>query len=240
MQPTDMYLPDRSTFDGLPPDHYGVLVANEMDVARLKWLAEAIGETKLRRSVTKYRVRYPDSQPFVSLLLKWYHLKVPVRLYAAVPVPVYWVYILRMQRSPKIKIGMTGRWPYRAWDFVRKSNVCDPDRVALALTIDLEASKAWLVGGNKAEAKRRESILKKALSPWRVEAPWKDGDTNYGAAGHKEWFDASQSPAAIALASSFDSVESSTSTTSQTLAAALDLASHDSVFNDNLRAYLGT
>jgi len=210
-----------SAFDDLPPDQYGVLVEDEVDAIRLKWLVDAIGETKLRRSVAKYNVQYPGCKPYVSRLLNWYHRKVPVKLYAAVPVPVYWVYILRMQCDPKIKIGMTGRWPYRAWDFVRKANEYEPDRDRLALTFDLEASQAWLVGGNKIEAKRREDILKDALSAWRVESPWKDGHTNYGTGGHKEWFDASQLPLAIALVSSFDGVAAA----GQTLAAALEIAS---------------
>lgn len=37
--------PARSAFDDLPPDLYGVLVADEVDAARLKLLAEAVGET---------------------------------------------------------------------------------------------------------------------------------------------------------------------------------------------------
>lgn len=121
-----------------------------------------------------------------------------------------------------MKVGMTGRWPYRAWDFIRKANECDLSRERLGLTFDLEACQAWLVGRSKVEARRREDVIKEALSTWRVETPWKDGFTKYGAGGHNEWFDASQWIAAGALASSLGSTESSTSATHQTLAAALN------------------
>ncbi|QGZ40554.1 hypothetical protein IP92_03432 [Pseudoduganella flava] len=222
MQPTnEIHSLYRSAFDDLPSDQYGVLVENEVDAIRLKWLASVVGENKLRGSVAKYHVRYPDCKPYVSLLLKWYHLKVPVKLYAAVPVPVYWVYILRMQCEPKIKIGMTGRWPFRVWDFVRKANQHDADRDRLASTFDLHASQAWLVGGNKSEAIRREAILKDALFVWQVESPWKSGHTNYGAGGHKEWFDSSQMPLAIELMASFDGAAAA----GQTLREALEIAS---------------
>jgi hypothetical protein len=57
-------------FTALPPDHFGVHVADEMDEKRLLWLVNEIGEAKLRRSVEKYHERYPDARPFVSRLLK--------------------------------------------------------------------------------------------------------------------------------------------------------------------------
>lgn len=212
---------DASAFDDLPPDQYGVLVVDEVDAIRLKWLVAAIGETKLRRSIAKYSIQYPGCRPYVSLLLTRFHLKVPVRLYAAVPVPVYWVYLLRMRCAPKMKVGMTGRWPFRAWDFVRKANEPDPNREQLAQTFDLEASRAWLVGGNKAEARHRETMVKAALAPWRVAAPWHDGHTNYGASGHTEWFDDSQWIAACDLACTGDGAASAPV---QTLMVALEIA----------------
>lgn len=210
-----------SAFDDLPPDQYGVLLANERDAIRLKWLVSTIGETKLRRSVAKYSIRYPESQPFVSVILGWYHLKVPARLYSAVPVPVYWVYILRLRERAVMKVGMTGRWPQRAWDFVRKENEPTPDWSRLGMTFDLLASRAWLIGGNKIEAKRREDALLEMLSPWKVAPPWKDGLTNYGAAGHSEWFDATHLPAAAALAASFGRRGDAVPSVGQSLADAL-------------------
>lgn len=38
----------------LPPDQFNVLVENDMDEARLLWLVNRIGETKLRKTAAKY------------------------------------------------------------------------------------------------------------------------------------------------------------------------------------------
>lgn len=64
-------------FDTLPPDDFGVEVDNDADSACPLWLANHIGETKLRASVAKYAERRPGSKPFVWTLLRWYRLHVP-------------------------------------------------------------------------------------------------------------------------------------------------------------------
>lgn len=98
--------------DQLPADQFNVVVENDMDRLRLLWLVNRIGETKLRKSVAKYMARWPGSLPFVSTLLQWYGLKVPVAVYApaeaSVRIPVYWVYLLWLADGSKIKVGMTG------------------------------------------------------------------------------------------------------------------------------------
>ena len=105
----------------LPDDKFNVIVESKMDQLRLLWLVNKIGEAKLRKSVAKYQNRYPESKPFVSVLLQWYRLKVPTSVYAPAIVPVYWVYILRLRKAPKIKIGVTGRWPQRAFNFLSRA-----------------------------------------------------------------------------------------------------------------------
>jgi hypothetical protein len=65
----------------LPDNTYGILVENDKDTCSLLWLVNEIGEDRLIASVDKYNKRYPDSRPFVSTVLKWYRLKVPVKVY---------------------------------------------------------------------------------------------------------------------------------------------------------------
>ena len=72
-----------TTFINDPPDNaYGVIVVNDKDAKSLLWLVGQIGENRLIASVEKYKKRYPNSRPFVSTVLKWYRLKVPVRVYS--------------------------------------------------------------------------------------------------------------------------------------------------------------
>jgi hypothetical protein len=66
----------------LPDNTYGVLVENDKDARSLLWLVKEIGEDRLIASVEKYNKQYPNSRPFVSTVLKWYHLKVPVSVYS--------------------------------------------------------------------------------------------------------------------------------------------------------------
>ena len=71
----DIALPEISQ---LPTDCYGVFVDNDLDTRRLLWLVNQIGEQKLRSGVKKYNDKYPDSKPYVSLMLKRYKLNSPV------------------------------------------------------------------------------------------------------------------------------------------------------------------
>jgi hypothetical protein len=161
--------------DQLPPDQFNVEVENDMDRARLLWLVNHVGEAKLRRSVAKYQVRWPKSRPFVSTLLKWYRLKVPVAVYAPVAIPVYWLYVLYKRDNSEIKVGVTGKWPVRVFAWV-------PLRKEVADIFDLDRSKAFLVGGSKKAALCKEKAIKTAFagSRSRCARGWNDGYT--------EWF----------------------------------------------------
>ena len=166
----------------LPPDQYGVLVENEVDELKLRWLVDNVGENSLRAAVSLLAARYPGRQPFVSTVLKRMHVRVPVKVYRAVCVPVYWLYFLTLHDLSKVKIGMSGRWAQRACSFV-------PLQSKLLEVFDPDFSFALLVGPDKKEALRRETLAKRYFESQRVEAPWRDGTTAYGAMGHKEWFD---------------------------------------------------
>jgi hypothetical protein len=202
------------TFDQLPPDQYSVRVENDMDSARLLWLVNKIGETQLRKSVAKYQTRYPGTKPFVSVILGWYQLTVPVAVYAPRRVPVYWLYLLSVKGSGKVKIGFTGRWPYRAFDFLRgpryfpvrtdQPDLLQPPsrQAALLELLEGETSSAYLVGPAREEATRREKMAKKAFAAWRTSPP--AGLLQYGTGGRTEWFDARIVDQFRQLAASFD------------------------------------
>jgi hypothetical protein len=150
--------------DELPPDQYNVVVENDMDHARLLWLVNEIGEDKLRKSVAKYQARYPGCQPFVSTMLKRFGRTVPVEVYAPKPIPVYWLYLLSLKDSPKVKVGFTGHWPQRAFAFLPGPRYFPvrtdlPDllypavrQAALLDLFDGDRSFAYLVGNDRKEA----------------------------------------------------------------------------------------
>ncbi len=71
-----------TAIDTLPDENYGVIVKNDKDARCLLWLVNKIGESKLIASVEKYNKRYPESKPYISTLLKWYRLTVPVNIYS--------------------------------------------------------------------------------------------------------------------------------------------------------------
>ncbi len=71
-----------TAIDMLPNENYGVIVKNDKDARCLLWLVNEIGESKLVESVEKYNKRYPESKPYISTLLKWYRLTVPVNIYS--------------------------------------------------------------------------------------------------------------------------------------------------------------
>ena len=187
--------------DTLPPDDFGVEVDNDADRACLRWLANQIGEPKLRASVSKYAARWPGSKPFVWTLLRWYRLHVPRAIYAPVRIPVYWLYVLCRLDGTEVKIGMTGDWPSRVSAFAL------PYR-AVEDVFHLDRSRAFLVGGSKAEALRRESEIKKQFAAWRVDAR------------SREWFDGAVSDDVLAAAASFDD---ESALVMQTLRAAMEV-----------------
>jgi len=51
-----------STLPILANDNYGVHVENDIDVRRLAWLVNTIGEEKLRCAVEKIRKKYPETK----------------------------------------------------------------------------------------------------------------------------------------------------------------------------------
>jgi len=167
--------------ESLPADSYGVHVQNDMDARRLLYLVEKIGEKKLRSTVKKVTDRYPGFKPFVSKLLSWYRIKVPVSVYAPVEVPVYRVYALILLDHSKIKIGYSKNWVNRASNF----HISSFDPSAL---FDIDKSFSVLVGEKIADAKELE---KKALNyfcqkpGYQTSAP---ANLMYSATGHNEWF----------------------------------------------------
>ena len=71
-----------TAIDMLPNENYGVIVKNDKDARCLLWLVNEIGESKLVASIEKYNKRYPESKPYISTLLKWYRLTIPVNIYS--------------------------------------------------------------------------------------------------------------------------------------------------------------
>ena len=88
---------------------------------------------------------------------------------------MYWLYLLYARDGREVKVGMTGDWPWRAYNWV-------PLHHAVSDVFDLDRSRAFLVGGNKAEVLRRERAIKRAFAPWRSRPA--DGWNN----GYTEWF----------------------------------------------------
>jgi hypothetical protein len=166
----------------LPSDYYGVIVEDEMDRRRLRWLVQKIGETKLRASVQKYKDRYVGSLPYVSTLLKWYRLKVPVAAYAPVRVPVYVVYLLVHRGGSAVKVGSSGFWIQRVASMVPLG--CNIDDV-----FDLELSVALTVPSKSVAGAVERTILART-SELRCEAPFAcqhgDGGVTWSA-GQTEW-----------------------------------------------------
>ncbi|RWZ85636.1 MAG: hypothetical protein EO766_16340 [Hydrotalea sp. AMD] len=97
---------------------YRVVLDGEVDRLRLFWLINAIGETKLNRSIDKYIARYPGCFPFVSYLLKIYNKRVPTSVYAPSLIPQSVVYLLVLADNSQLKIGESNCWVKRAFSFV--------------------------------------------------------------------------------------------------------------------------
>lgn len=178
---------------GLPADHYGVIVENDMDARRLLYLAEQIGVEKLIASVSKNGQRYPGSQPFVSTLLKRHRVKVPVSVYAPVNVPIYRVYILVHAASSKLKIGYSGNWLNRLPRFSHDYSFTG---------FDLDRSVGFNFHGDKRAAMDAEAMAKRTFHDARTTAP---ECVPFGAYGHHEWFRAEIYNDAVAVISGFSS-----------------------------------
>jgi hypothetical protein len=168
--------------DELPFYQDSVLIETEIDELKMRWLVESVGEGAVRTVVDALAVKYPGRKPYVSTLLTRLRKRMPVEVYRPVNVPIFWVYFLALHDLSKVKIGMSGNWTQRACSFL-------PMRSQLEEVFDLDFSFALLVGPDKKEARRRETLAKHYFAEHRVESPWRDGTTVYGAGGHKEWFD---------------------------------------------------
>lgn len=187
-------MPGTSPFlPNLPDDHYGVIVENDMDARRLLYLVEQIGVEKLIASVLKNGRKYPDSQPFVSTLLKRHRVKVPVSVYAPVNVPIYRVYILVHTASSKLKIGYSGNWLNRLQSFSHDYSFTG---------FDLDRSVGFNFHGDKRAAMDAEAMAKRTFHDARTTAP---ECVPFGAYGHYEWFRAEIYNDAAALISGFGS-----------------------------------
>ena len=175
-------------FTTLPEDNFDVLVENEMDARRLLWLVNQIGETKLRKSAAKRSQYYPESKLFVSVILKRFRLKVPPSVYAEVKVPLYWVYVLVLKDSSAVKVGMTGDWPRRAYDFVKTADYTKDFDDALLALFNAEMSLAFRVPSKRAAAEK-EDEAKRAFAHHRAPSPYERGLISFGCGGHNEWFE---------------------------------------------------
>lgn len=163
----------------LPTDNCDVQVDNEIDEIRLLWLINKIGEEKVRRSAKKYAY-YPESKIFVSTLLKRFHLKVPVELYAPKIVPIYNVYLLALADKSAFKIGYSGDLPSRVFSFVRTHE-------EIAKIFELTVSVAVTVPTKK-DALQLERKIKSTLAEFSLDQSFSLKYVPYGACGHTEWF----------------------------------------------------
>jgi hypothetical protein len=209
-------------FDALPEDNFGVHVTNDMDVKKLLWLVNEIGEKKLRISSAKYKLKYPESSVYISTVLRWHGLKVPYKIYAPVVVPIYSVYVLLLSDHSTLKIGFTGRWPMRSYDFLKTANYRKfiPFE-KLDEFFDLERSYAVFFNSESAARDVEATTLVK-FAEFRAPSPRDRGLISYGCAGHTEWFEVSIYEQLTDYLFGLDLVESKNSqAVSQTLESAL-------------------
>jgi hypothetical protein len=178
-------------FDSLPDDHFGVFIENEKDVRKLLWLLNEIGEKKLRKSSITYKKKYPDSDVFISTVLRWHKLKVPFKVYSPAVVPIYAVYVLMLEDHSSLKIGFTGRWPLRSYDFLKTADyrkfipldkVRDFFDTNRSFSINFESERI---------ARDFEAAAKLKFEAFRVPSPRDRGLISYGCSGKTEWFDVS-------------------------------------------------
>jgi hypothetical protein len=209
-------------FNSLPADTYGVHVENDIDHLKLLWLLDKIGEKKLRASAAKYEKKYGGSRVFVSTLLKWYQLVVPPKVYAEQYIPMYCVYVLVLRQDPIIKLGFTGRWPNRAFGYVKHGSYEGNMFNDTVSCFDIDRSCAFFTDTKK-EALQLENSAKIAFEKFRVQPPF--GLKGYGVRESREWFSNEIYSLAIKHFSSFDLADSDRGFCRglQTLRTALDL-----------------
>ena len=175
------------TLDPLPSDNFGVHIENDQDHRKLLWLLNKIGEKKIRASSEKYKSKNDGAEIYVSTLLSWYQLKVPSKVYAETYVPIYSVYILLLRHHPILKLGFTGRWPNRAFDYV-KTGVYEINAVQDTNNLfDLEKSVAFDTG-SKTIALQLEKSAKVIFEKFNTQPPRGLGLKGYGVCTSTEWF----------------------------------------------------
>lgn len=155
--------------------YFGVLVNNEVDEIRFAYLLKVLGPQKLWRAVAIYNHRWPDCKPYVSTLLKRYHVKVPSELYAPKPPSQPSVYLLACSDLSAFKIGFSMRWRQRIHGF-SSGRVDVPE-------FDPHLSGAVLFP-DSARARHCEREIKGGTSAYAVPPP---RFVPYGAGGHGEW-----------------------------------------------------
>lgn len=165
-------------FEHLPEDNFCVHVENEKDKICLLYLVNKVGEEKIRRSAKKYKY-YPESLVYVSTLLKWYKVKVPVEVYAPRFVPIYRVYLLVIKDLSCIKIGFSGNWIQRVLSFSRDEG--------LDSIFDLDMSVSTMFK-NKVEAMAVERGLKNRLVGFQLPISALKGRIHFNAGGVNEWY----------------------------------------------------
>lgn len=171
----------------LPDDHYNVLVKNKRDELSLLWLANQIGEEKLRKTALKRGNFHPAYPLFVSVILKRFHLKVPRAVFEPVVQPIYRVYVLYLCDQTAVKIGRTAYWPHRAFEFVKTANLGLDQTDKLLSLFCAERSQAFYVGTYE-QSKSIETTLKTDFKESQCESPYFRRSIPYGCGGHTEWF----------------------------------------------------
>lgn len=190
MQKLIMHMTDKTNpeiFTQLPEDNFGVFVENDIDEKKLLWLANEIGEEKLRKSAQKRNKYYPDSLLFVSVILKRFQLKVPPSIYTETNVPVYWVYLLVLNDHSAVKIGMTNNLLGRVYAYVKTADYNKNFDSELVQLFDIQQSIAFRAS-SKTEAKEIEKQIKERFSEFKAPSPYERGLISYSTRTSTEWF----------------------------------------------------
>jgi hypothetical protein len=172
--------------DRLPSDNFGVHIENDEDHRKLLWLLTKIGEKKLRASSKKYENKHDGANIYVSTLLRYYQLKVPSKIYAEQYIPVYGVYVLLLRQYPILKLGFTGRWPNRAFDYVKTSSYDANITSDISRLFDLEKSFFFKTDSKKISMQLEKSA--KVIFYDFNEQPPLFQLKNYGCNRSTEWF----------------------------------------------------
>lgn len=120
-----------------------------------------IGEQKLRKSPDKYKSKNNGAAVYISILLQWYQLKVPSIVYSEKYITDFCVYVLVSTKCPVIKVGVTGRWPARAFAFAKQSYFQLYKVDELLQVFDIQQSFAIYTGPEKLARAIESAALRK-------------------------------------------------------------------------------